>query len=203
MKHDKETLAFYGREAAAYAARARSGEARALEAFLSRLTPGAHILDLGCGGGQDALMMMHAGYHVTAMDGSAALAAQAETRLGQPVRVQLFEDLDDRDAFDAVWANASLLHVPRPALPRVVANIHRALKTGGQFFASFKTGGGEGRDALGRYYNNPSKDQLRAVLPAPAWRILEIVEGQGPGYDGVTTGWLTLTAQKSCKRLTA
>jgi SAM-dependent methyltransferase len=196
VKHDAATLAFYAREAATYAARARKTESPELVAFLGQLKPGANVLDLGCGGGQDALKIKTAGFDVTAMDGSPELAAEAENRLGQTVRIQLFEDLIDVEAFDGVWANASLLHVPKTALAATIGRIHRALRPGGMLHASFKSGGVEGRDSLGRYYNHPSKDELAASLPRPDWEILEIAESEGPGYDGVITGWLTVLAQK-------
>ena len=38
--------------------------------------------------------------------------------------------------FDGVFANASLFHVPRRALPRVLREIHASLKSGGVLFAS-------------------------------------------------------------------
>ena len=47
-----------------------------------------------------------------------------------------------------MWANACLLHVPRDELAQVLSLIWRALKPGGAFFASFKTGDAEGRDTL-------------------------------------------------------
>ena len=57
--HDEATLAFYDREAGAYAARKdRAGPH--LAAFLEKLEPGAKILELGCGGGQDAAAMIAA-----------------------------------------------------------------------------------------------------------------------------------------------
>jgi SAM-dependent methyltransferase len=164
---------------------------------MASLPPGGHVLDLGCGAGWDALEIKRSGFRLTAIDGCAQLAAEAESRLGQPVRVQLFEDIDDVAVFDAVWANASLLHVPKAALPAVVARIHRALKPSGLFGASFKTGGAEGRDDLGRYYNNPSRDELAAALPTPAWTIFDINESEGSGYDGVATNWLAISAKRN------
>jgi SAM-dependent methyltransferase len=197
VSHDPATLAFYAREAAAYAARDRRPENPELTAFLDRLAPGSHVLDLGCGGGQDALSIKNAGFAVAALDGSPELAAEAQKRLSLPVRALLFEDLADVEIFDAVWANASLLHVPKPALADTFARIRRALKPGGLFYASFKSGGAEGRDALGRYYNHPSKDDLAAALPAPAWTIRDINESEGSGYDGVATSWLAVTAKRN------
>ena len=195
--HDPETLAFYQREAEAYAARDGRGASRALTAFLSAIPPGARVLELGCGGGQDAEAMIRAGFDVTPTDGSPALAAIAEARLGRPVRVLRFDELDARAEYDAVWANACLLHVPAAGLPDVLARVHRALVPGGVFHASFKGGEGEGRDALGRYYNVPRKDELKAAYRAAAsWRDLTISEGRGGGYDRVERTWLLVAAVK-------
>ena len=56
---------------------------------------------------------------------------EASRRLGRPVETLLFHDLDKVEAYDGVWANACLLHVPRPELAQVLARIWRALKPGG------------------------------------------------------------------------
>ncbi len=196
--HDDETLAFYDREAPAYAARRPSVRNEQLETFLGLLSPGASILELGCGGGQDAAVMIAAGYDVTPTDGSPGLAAEAEKRLGLPVRLMRFEDLDARERYQAVWANACLLHVPEDALADILGRIWRALKPGGLFFASFKAGDGGDRDALGRYYNFVSRAVLEsAYAQAGAWSELTITQGVGGGYDGVARTWLMCLAVRT------
>ena len=196
--HDPETLAFYEREADAYAARRAPRPHPALTAFMGALPPGACVLELGCGGGQDAEVMIAAGFDVTPTDGSAALARIAEARLGRPVRVLRFDELEARAEYDAVWANACLLHVPVAALPVVLSRIERALVPGGVFHASFKGGEGEGRDALGRYYNFPTKRTLDAAYRQVGhWRDLTITEGAGGGYDGVERTWFLVAAVKA------
>lgn len=200
--HDKETLAFYDRQAFAYAHHKWQGGARGLDVFLSRLVPGARILELGCGGGRDTESMLRAGFDATATDGSAGLAGQAELRLGRPVRILLFEELDAQEAYDAVWANACLLHVPKEALPDVLGRIWRALKRGGLFFASYKVGEGVGRDALGRYNNFVSCPNLQASYNETGpWSELSFTEAQGSGYDGVARKWLFCVAKsRDCSR---
>ena len=46
-------------------------------------------------------------------DGSPEMAAVASKHLGRTVETLLFHELDEVEAYDAVWANACLLHVPR------------------------------------------------------------------------------------------
>ncbi|MBX5220082.1 class I SAM-dependent methyltransferase [Rhizobium sp. NLR9b] len=195
MPHNS-TSAFYDNNAEIYANRARSLPKQKLDAFLARLAPGAAILELGCGGGQDSAYMLSQGFDVTPTDGSPELAAQAEARIGRKVKVMLFEDLNAEVAFDGVWAEASLLHVPRSALPDIFARIHRALRTGGILHASFKSGEAEGHDGFGRYYNYPSADWLSALLTAGGWRNLAVEESDGGGYDGKPTRWLIVSAQR-------
>jgi SAM-dependent methyltransferase len=195
--HDGETLAWYDREAPVYSHRRPVERNARLESFLARLSPGAAILELGCGGGQDAEAMLAAGFDVTPTDGSVGQAAEAEQRLGRPVRVMRFEDLDAVERYDAVWANACLLHVPEAALAEVLERIWRALKAGGLFFASFKAGDGGDRDALGRFYNFINRAGLEAAYAqAGPWSELAITETPGSGYDGVPRTWLICLAAR-------
>ncbi|WP_332769658.1 class I SAM-dependent methyltransferase [Phenylobacterium sp.] len=194
--HDPDTLAFYDREAVAYANR-RTTVSRALFDFLARVAPGGRILELGCGGGQDAAAMLAEGFEVDATDGSPGLAAQAERRIGRPVRVMLFEELEAQDAYDAVWANASLLHVPLAGLAAILARVRRALKPGGTFYAGYKAGDGDGRDALGRFFNFPTEPALRAAYEAAGpWGELEVRSGPGGGYDREPRLWLHMIATR-------
>ena len=190
---------FYAQEAAAYGARSdRLGESKSLAAFIAELSRNAPVLDLGCGTGRDTRALLDAGFSVTAIDGSAEMAREAEKRTGTPVRVQLFEELDDVAAFDGIWANASLLHVPRAGLPNVLARVYRALRPGGLLAASFKSGGQEGRDKLGRYYNYLNADELIARLNAAGpWDAIDLKEGRSVGYDGSDSGWVIAFARKA------
>jgi SAM-dependent methyltransferase len=194
---DPATLSFYASEAPIYAASGKSGEFRHLADFLARLQPGASILELGCGGGMDAAYMIERGFAVDPTDGTAEIAAQAEARLGRPVRVMRFDELEAMDQYDAVVAAASLLHVPRSALPDILSRIWRALKPGGWHIASYKGGGQEGRDRFGRYFNFMDVDELRSAYDqAGAWSGYQNWSGTGGGYDGQQGPWHVVTVQK-------
>ncbi len=193
---DAATLDFYAAEAQAYASRSREAEHARIAAFAAALPAGARVLELGCGGGHDSVELLARGLDLVPTDGSPELAEQAAHRLGRPVAVLLFEDIDAQQAFDGVWANACLLHVPRSAFPGIIDRIHAALKPGGVFYASFKAGTEEGRDRFGRYYNYPSPDWLKSAYGADHWRTLAVEEDLGGGYDGEPTRWLHATAVK-------
>jgi SAM-dependent methyltransferase len=193
---DEETLQFYRSNAEAYAKREIAAHTR-LTRFLALLAPGAAILELGCGAGAASAEMLAKGFDIRPTDGSPEMAAEASRRLGRPVETLLFHDLDEVEAYDGVWANACLLHVPRQELKQILTLIWRALKPGGYFYASFKTGDADGRDTLNRYYNYPAPDWLRATYAnAGNWNSLSIETGEVTGFDGKRARMLFVTARK-------
>jgi SAM-dependent methyltransferase len=195
---DDATLQFYRQNAEAYAKREITSRYARLTKFLALVPSGAAILELGCGAGGDSAEMIARGYDVTPTDGSPEMAEVASRRLGRPVRTLLFGDIDAVEVFDGVWANACLLHVPREQLANVLALIHRALKPGGAFYASYKAGEGDGRDTLNRYYNYPTEDWLRATYAqAGAWRDLSIETGEVRGFDDAMAEMFFVLARKS------
>ena len=195
---DEDTLQFYRANASAYAGREITSRKARLTAFLALLAPDAAILELGCGAGGDTAEMLARGFDVSPTDGSPEMAEVASQRLGRPVGTLLFHDIDAVETYDGVWANACLLHVPRNELAHVLALIWRALKPGGAFYASFKTGDADGRDTLGRYYNYPSPEWLReSYAGAGNWRSVEIETGEVIGFDDKWAPMLFVTARKS------
>jgi SAM-dependent methyltransferase len=189
---DAETQQFYEGDITAYAAQSmRLTPWGQIDAFMKKLPIGGTILDLGCGAGRDSRMFLEKGFAVTAVDGSSAMAREAERNLGTPVGVMEFSAMPWVAAFDGIWASASLLHVPRPALGTILGLVHRALKPGGLHYASYKAGEKDGRDGLGRYYNYVDADFLRETYEASGdWQDLLIMERDGSSYDGVPTRWL-------------
>lgn len=194
---DADTLNFYNDRAETYAASGPGGTSRFLPGFLEKVKPGAKVLDLGCGGGTDSMAMIAAGLSVTPADGSPQIAAKAEARLGVPVKVMRFDELSAEQAFDAIWASASLLHVRREHLADILTGVWRALRPGGLFFASYKSGGTEGRDSHGRYFNYLSKAQaLTAYAASGHWQIEEVSEYTGGGFEGGSGPWIALFARR-------
>jgi SAM-dependent methyltransferase len=189
---DDDTLRYYAEHAAQYAVDSlkvpRSGH---MDYFEKNLPPRPRVLELGCGAGRDTAEMIRRGFDVLPTDGSPEMAREAEARLGMPVKVMLFEELDFREAFDGVWAHAALLHVPRGGLPDVIRRVHAALKPGGLLYASFKSGEAGGRDIFGRYYNYPSREVMISLFEANGtWRDIIITVQPGGSYEGGRIDWL-------------
>ena len=76
----------------------------AQDKFLQLLNDGAAILDFGCGSGRDTKYFLEKGYLVTATDGSVELCRLASVFTGIEVKEMLFQELDDMDAYDGIWA---------------------------------------------------------------------------------------------------
>jgi SAM-dependent methyltransferase len=95
------------------------------------------LLDFGCGPGRDLLALTALGHVVTGLDGSPVFAEMARAQSGCRVLHQNFLELAlGDDQFDGIFANASLFHVPRAELPRVLSELFRALVPGGVLFCS-------------------------------------------------------------------
>ncbi|UGA46607.1 class I SAM-dependent methyltransferase [Bradyrhizobium quebecense] len=193
---DDATLQFYRRNAEAYAGWAKAPSTR-LIGFLKLLPPGGAILELGCGAGNHAAVMLAEGFVLRATDGSPEMAEVAARRINHPVEAMLFDELEDLDTYDGVWASACLLHVPRDELAGILGRIHRALKPGGIFYASYKIGHGDGRDSIGRYYNYPSPEWLQATYAsAGRWTELSSDTSEIKSFDEAPATMLHVVARK-------
>jgi SAM-dependent methyltransferase len=99
--------------------------------------PALRLLDFGCGPGRDLVALRALGHRVTGLDGSAEFVRMARERSGCVVLEQSFFALSLGEArFDGVFANASLFHVPRALLPRVLEQLRLSLVPGGVLFCS-------------------------------------------------------------------
>lgn len=121
------------------------------ERFLTKLFVGAFLLDFGCGSGRDTKYFLEKGYLVEATDGSAKLCKMASEYTGIRVKQMLFEELDESEKYDGIWACSSILHLDKRALKDVLKKVAAALKANGVVYTSFKYGEFEG-ERNGRYF---------------------------------------------------
>ncbi|WP_373050544.1 class I SAM-dependent DNA methyltransferase [Thalassovita aquimarina] len=192
---DEETIRIYDARAEDYAqVTAADAPGRLLRDFITAVPTGGRVLDLGCGPGIDAGLMAQAGLQVDAVDASAEMVALADQRPGVSARQATFVDLDAEAAYHGIWANFSLLHAPRNDMPRHLAAIHRALKPGGRFHMAVKTGEGEKRDSIGRYYSYYTEPELMRLLQDAGFTATKIVHGSDKGLDGVVADWISVAS---------
>ncbi len=196
MSSDQKTLAVYDAKAHEYAALMDSyGEDPLLIAFIDALPNDAYVLDLGCGPGWAARAMAAAGLRVDATDASAEMVALARQIDGIDARQATFEDISGTDLYDGIWANFSLLHAPRDAMPGHLAALHRALKPGGLFHIGVKTGSGSHRDSLGRVYTFYTEDELRLLLVKAGFVPFATRTGVDKGLSGSMDPWFAISAR--------
>lgn len=131
--------------------------------FLDYLKPHAKILDFGCGSGRDTRYFLNKGYSVDAIDGSPELCAYASKHTEIQVQCHLFQELDEEDRYDGIWACASILHVPKAELTDVFRRMIRALKVEGVLYTSFKYGDVEGT-RNGRYFTDFTSESFHEFL---------------------------------------
>lgn len=165
-------------------------------AFAALLPPGGRVLDAGCGSGRDALAFRDLGFQVTATEAAPKLAALASRHTGLDVLVLRFDQMSWREAFDGVWACASLLHVPRPELPDAVRGLRDALTPDGALFMSFKYGTEE-REVRGRRFTNLDErgaDALLSQVGCLERLSVEVTVDVRP--DRAEERWLSLLCRK-------
>ena len=159
-----KTLAYYDQNAAAFAASTEQvAFSEIQDQFLALLSPGAKILDFGCGSGRDTRYFLDRGYSVDTTDGSEEMCRYAGKYTGIPVRKMLFSELDAADVYDGIWACSSILHVCLPELPDVFEKMVRALKKHGIIYTSFKYGTYAGM-RNGRYFTDFTEESFEKFL---------------------------------------
>ena len=133
------------------------------DGFLKFLKPESLILDFGCGSGRDSKYFLQKGYRVEAIDGSEEMVRIATEVAGIPVKHMLFQELDEVNKYDGIFACASILHVKKEELPDILLKMKKAVKEKGILYVSFKYGDFEGY-RNGRYFTDMTEDAFRELL---------------------------------------
>ena len=136
-----DSIAYYNKNAKSFFDRTINADLQEVyQKFLSHLPKEGRILDAGCGVGRDSKFFLNKGYEVVPFDGSIEMVRMTSNLIGKSALHMLFEDINFFSEFDAVWANASLLHVPYENLREIIQSFHKSLFPSGILYASFKYG---------------------------------------------------------------
>ncbi|HHQ4458550.1 MULTISPECIES: class I SAM-dependent methyltransferase [Aeromonas] len=109
----------------------------ARQSFLALLPTGAHLLEAGCGEGDDLCFFRQQGLVVTAFDARLAQARIASRRSGQPVRVCRVEQLRSVVPYDGIWARGALPAIAPDELSDALAHLAGLLKPAGPLYCAF------------------------------------------------------------------
>ena len=127
------------------------------------------ILDLGCGPGRDLHTFQELGHCPVGLDGCAAFVEMAVDRTGCTVWHQDFLELElPPNAFDGVFANASLFHVPTQELDRVLLNLYSCLRPNAVLFCS---------NPRGSDIEHFNGDRYGAFLEPVTWKSFVLAAG--------------------------
>jgi SAM-dependent methyltransferase len=178
----------------------------ALEELDRNLSPGAAVLDLGCGAGVPVTRwLVDKGFAVTGVDLSERQLELARRLVPGAtfVRADMSELGFEPQAFGAVVAFHSIIHVPRAEHPSLLAAIHRWLEPGGSFLATLTVTDFEGEEddwegwgAAMRWSHYGERANVE-MLRQSGFEIVyaETRTGKGPGKADET--WLWVLARKN------
>lgn len=110
--------------------------------FIAKLPANGRVLDIGCGPGFDTAVLRQHNFRAIGVDLSWEMLHSGQSPYPAP-RVQANMLQLPFAKVDGVWACASLLHLPRTAMPAALQEIARILHPGGLFYLSLKWGEGE------------------------------------------------------------
>lgn len=196
MTNTNNTIQFYNENADEfYSSTIEVDMAPIYEKFTAMLDPGAFVLDAGCGSGRDTLYFIENGYSCEAFDASSDLVNLAKKLTNADVKCSTFDKINYEDAFDAIWACASLLHVPSNELDSSLKNLSNLLKLNGVFYMSFKYGEFEG-NRNGRYFTDMNEQKLSSYLESCKLKIVESWKTSDLREGRETEEWLNILATK-------
>lgn len=164
--------------------------------FLSMLRKESYILDFGCGSGRDTKYFLERGFVVDAVDGSLEMCKRASEVTGIRVKHMLFDELNEINKYEAIWACSSILHLSYMQLVAVFNKMLKALKANGIIYTSFKYGYFEGV-RNGRYFidfDEEKLERLKKDVPALEVKKMWITTDVRPGRD--EEKWMNLILKK-------
>lgn len=169
----------YDALAASYARQwAKAPDLPLADEFLAMLN-GSKILDVGCGPGHYSSYFIDRGYRVEAIDTSSEMLRLARER--DPRILARMLDMSRLDypenEFDGLWVCASLPHIPRQAVGKVLQGFRRILKPDGCMLVNAIIGQLDHRverpEEMGGNYGEPGRFFQWYPTPVAFKEILE------------------------------
>jgi trans-aconitate methyltransferase len=129
---------FYNAHAEVYALRQQRLSTSTLDTFLAHVKPGGHILDYGCGTGDDAAYFHAHQFCVTGIDLAENMLTIARTVC--PACTFFRRDIaDEQGEYDALWCSAVLQYIPADKLLGTLRALKKVTQGGVYGFTVPKT----------------------------------------------------------------
>ncbi len=191
MTEDQQTISVYNKNIEQYKNLVvTTNLGKNVELFLKMLKSKAVVLDAGCGIGQVSSKLQSLGHVVYPIDASLEMVRVARTEFQVNATQRTFDQIDEVQFFGGIWANFSLLHTEKKYFPENLNKLFIALKQNGVFFFSLKSGTGESRDSLGRYYSYYSKEEVLDILNKVGFLVRKQTNGEDKGLTGAIEKWM-------------
>ena len=149
-----------------------------LDELVQRLTPGARVLELGCGGGTEETRVLAERFELTGVDLSTAQLERARERIAGArfLHADLVQLSLASDSLDAVAAFYVLNHLPREHLAGLLERIHGWLREDGLLLTTLGASDNPGwtGDWLGAptYFSGFAPDENRRLLRETGFALL-------------------------------
>lgn len=197
-----KTKSTYDQIATDYAERwqDRGSVSEAIARYVELVPVGGVVCDVGCGPGFDTDILHQHGFKAVGFDLSWRMmqAGKNEHGINQPfVQVDMRQLPLGKTAVDGLWANASLLHLPRKEVALALQNFARVLKPEGILYLSVKMGDDAKwiknpfKGDLSRFYIYWQSETLDPLLVQSGFKIIDGWENQGS-----QDRWLVRFAQR-------
>ena len=195
---ENKTLDYYNKNASSFAEKTIDVDFPDTQKYFQELLPEqGYILDFGCGSGRDIKYFLSQNFKVDAIDGSEELCRIASDYTGIKVKKMLFQELDEIEKYDGIWACSSILHLTQNELKTVFGKMVKALKRDGIIYTSFKYGNFEG-ERNERYFIDFTEEKfnkfvhnIENVKLKEEWITCDVRPGRGEEK------WLNLILQKN------
>lgn len=210
MDKTKKTIETYDNHADSYQSKFMNFESykTKLEAFCDILPPGAKVLDVGCGPGNAAKLLVESnkGFEIIGIDLSTEMINRARANVVSPKANFFVRDIRDMNImgkeYDAVIASFCLPHLSNEEAEKLIDDIGRVLSKGGFLYLSCMEGSKSGfettsfspNDSI--FFNYYSEDFIRGALKKNNFEILQLHRDLYPESNGNTTIDMFFYAQK-------
>jgi SAM-dependent methyltransferase len=149
--------------------------------FASLLSPGSHILDLGCGPGRDIRIFSEGGHKPIGIELNPEFIEMAR-RQGDVIQgdIRNISSIFTPSSFDGVWAQASLVHLEKSEIALVLDDLRDLLKPNGLLYACVPATGETGwlDESDGRrWYTTWPEDSFEEAVKSAGFQVDNITHG--------------------------
>lgn len=184
---ERSTLAYYDQQAQEHLKFRGEGVSQYWVEELSKfqeLLPEGSVLEVGCGAGNEAILLKQMGYDYLGIDISEGMLAIAKSRCPDGVFAkQDLRSLAVLSEFDGIIAIASLLHLEKDELIPALSTLRHQIRPGGIGLFTLKEGQGTEVDNKGRFYSYYSPEELAEALDAAGFNIIDITIHPEKGHN--------------------